>query len=71
MKAPKEDKPKKQKTAWMIHMSEFRVENPEMSYKEALKAASVTYKAKKTKAIAAAEVPADVDSDDEEDQTQV
>jgi hypothetical protein len=68
-KVPKENEPKKPKTPWMIHMSEFRAENPEMAYKEALKAASITYKAKKANAIAVTEPITDVaDSDDEEDQ---
>jgi hypothetical protein len=67
-KALKEDKPKKPKTPWMIHMSEFRTENPNMAYKESLKAASITYKAMKANAIAIKEPSADViDSDDEED----
>ena len=49
-KAGTEDKPKKPKSAWLIHVGETRAANPEMSYKEALKAASATYKAKKAAA---------------------
>jgi hypothetical protein len=49
-KAGTEDKPKKPKSAWLIHVAETRAANPEMSYKEALKSASATYKAKKATA---------------------
>ena len=49
-KAGTEDKPKKVKSAWLIHVGETRAANPEMSYKEALKSASVSYKAKKAAA---------------------
>ena len=49
-KAGTEDKPKKIKSAWLIHVGETRAAHPEMSYKEALKAASSTYRAKKAAA---------------------
>lgn len=48
---PKKKAPKKPRkpSAWVAHVKAYRAEHPEVSYKEALKAASKTYK-KATKA---------------------
>lgn len=39
-----EDKPKREPTAWQLHLKAFRKEHPEMSLKEQMVAASKTYK---------------------------
>ena len=44
--AKKEKKPRKQ-SDWVKFLKEYRVEHPELSYKECMKLASPSYKAKK------------------------
>ena len=44
--AKKEKKPRKQ-SDWVKYLKQYRVEHPELSYKECMKLASPSYKAKK------------------------
>jgi|TARA_R110000787_G_scaffold63350_2_gene142673 hypothetical protein len=42
-KEEKLEKEKKPKNAWQLHVDEYRKQNPEVSFKDALKLAAATY----------------------------